>query len=369
MRNSPRALAWASAAVSVLLLTACGEAAATTAPADTPTETAPPTRTLTPSTTDTPTLSLTPTETPTFTPTLPYNAPGSYIIMKCNTYSVKSGESHWLEEVKVSIKSVTVQKDGTMRVNVDWMAVPNQNAYFSYAITLESFEADTSIVLMDNLENEYRHFSVGGCLASGSVLYYNHSTCGGWFDFPAAEPGATSFNFIDFRHGFSIENIVLLKRDPGSTPTFTLTVDPNMKFNAPGTYYIYQCAVIPSPASIPGASRVKICLITVVVGGDFRMKFNILWTAYFDYAGTAAKESDREDERILVEDNLKNIYRPVEIGGCAGLETVLFTDKNGGDASCGGWFLFPPAEPDATSFRYEDPKNGISFEGIVLENP
>jgi hypothetical protein len=99
------------------------------------------------------------------------------------------------------------------------------------------------------------------------------------------------------------------------------------------------------------------------------MKFNFTWTVYFEYAGTATKESEAEDEGIQVADDLGNIYRPVETGGCAKQSTILSTNNKNGDASCSGWFLFPQAEPDATIFRYADPKNKIQFENIILVYP
>jgi hypothetical protein len=110
-------------------------------------------------------------------------------------------------------------------------------------------------------------------------------------------------------------------------------------------------------------------LVSVIVEEDDRMKFNFSWTVYFEYAGTATKESEAEDEGIQVEDDLGNIYRPVETGGCADQSTILSTPTDNGDASCSGWFLFPPAAPDATIFRYTDPKNEIQFDNIILVNP
>jgi hypothetical protein len=350
-------------------LAGCGEAAAPET-IDTPTEAAQPTSTMAPSRTATPTLTLTPTYTPTetstFTPTPAYNLPGTYEILRC--VSFKPFASGWEEGVAIRfcLQTVKVREDGTMQTNVTWTYNYHSNTYASGPIIIKTGFLRT--VLIDDLENVYETIDMGGAAANMDKMEPG-KTIAGWYLFDRPEPGATSFRLLDLDSRISIDDIVLLPDPNAPTLTPTPTLDLNLEYNAPGSYYIYQCEFLFSPAGIPGAQRAKMCLVSIIVEDDYRMKFNFTWTVYFEYAGTATKESEAEDEGIQVEDDLGNIYRPVETGGCADQSTVLFTPMDNGDASCGGWFLFPPAEPDATIFRYTDPKNEILFDNIILVNP
>lgn len=366
----------------IVFFAGCGEAASPVPPGI-PTESAPPTSTLTPSGTATPTLSLTltetPTEAPTLTPTLPYNAPGTYVVKKCNSYKVNSPDARNVDSIVVCVNTVKINNDLTMRFFVNWRAKLNDDHHLDFYIQLDGYASDASIEIIDNLQREYRFVEVGGCAAETTILKIGRWNCDGWFDFPAAEPGATSFAFIDFRHGLSIDNIVLLKRDAGGTPTFTLTVDPtltstltstptadpNQIYNAPGTYYFYRCVFFPSPASFTGAYQVKFCMNTVIVDEDQKMRVTVTWTAYFDHTEHFYKPSDSYNTNIFLEDNLGVTYHHTGTGGCAA-EVTRFRVYGGGSDDCSGWFQFPAAEPGATSFRFADSANGVAFENIVL---
>jgi hypothetical protein len=346
----------------LVLFTACQDTAAP-APTDTPTDTPADTATYTPSKTKTPTTTSTatdtPTITPTFTPTLPYNAPGTYAFKKCTSYKPDPNRSRYIDQVNLCLTSVTIEDNGAMRFNVKWGAYADAN----FNVQLDTYAGDTSIVLVDNLENEYRHTQEGGCAATPTQLTHSHPDCSGWFLFPAAKPGATSFAFIDFMHGVSLDNIVLLK-EPADTPTPSPTADPNLTYNAPGTYYVYKCAYYPSPGNW-GASNAKICLNTVVVNEVYEMKFVVAWTLYFDYSSDIIKPSDANNHAIKVLDNLGNEYHHTQAGGCAAEDTRFWSSGAGSD-DCSGWFLFPPPNDGATSLRFVDTESDMSIENIVL---
>lgn len=363
MKN-PRAVSLSvPVAVFLLLLAGCGEAAAPKT-VETPTKTDPPTKTLAPSKTGKPTLTLTPTETPTetptFTPTLPYNAPGTYNILRCTSYQFKARGSDRQDTVRVCVNYVTIQDDGVMRFFAEWTAVIDY--YHPYSLLLEGFGGDANVVLMDNLENEYRYTVVGGCLAAPAVLEMGSNSCGGWFDFPAAKPGATSFSFIDFQHGVSVDNIVLLPKLGTDTPTHTQTALQGTPYNEPGTYWLYKCITYPPGGGLVGASYVSFCLNTVNVYENRTMRFNVVWKIYFD--NPANVRLDPAVNTFYLEDDLGNEYTPAQYGGCA-LEGLGFSGKTN-PGSCNGWFQFEPAQPGATSFRLVDMFNHVSIENIVL---
>jgi hypothetical protein len=180
------------------------------APAPTDTPAATHTNAFTPTPTDTPTIAFTPT--PSFTPTPGFNAPGEYPVRKCGSFAPGGVYAAGIENVRVCIESVRVNDDRTMQFNVRWR-VSFKDAY---TFPVGPYAGDKNILLIDDLENEYHHTQVGGCAAAATELTTDRSECAGWFLFPAASPGATSFRFIDFLHLMSIDGIVLRQTE---TPT------------------------------------------------------------------------------------------------------------------------------------------------------
>ncbi len=166
-------------------------------PSETPTLTLTPTPS--PSFTPTPTFTETPTDTPTPTitptPTAVYNAPGLYVIGKCVELKV---------HVLFCVLNVNVLANGSMVFNVSWKSLIS-----NVSITKKSDLNNPNMYLTDNLGNRYNHVEVGGDAAlrikmePKQVIY-------GYFAFPPALPGATSFQFHDSDQGEVISEIVLL---------------------------------------------------------------------------------------------------------------------------------------------------------------
>lgn len=76
------------------------------------------------------------------------------------------------------------------------------------------------------------------------------------------------------------------------------------------------------------------------------------------------KATDENKKDIRLSDDKKNQYLFLQAKGCA-VRAKLKA------ASCDGWFLFPPAKPDAKSFIFHYPISGTDYkiEDIVLLNP
>jgi hypothetical protein len=73
-------------------------------------------------------------------------------------------------------------------------------------------------------------------------------------------------------------------------------------------------------------------------------------------------DSDTNNPNVFVIDNLGNEYQHIQAGGCAA--TDLAFHSYGGDGNA--WFIFSPAQSGATSFRYVDLGNKISFDDLVF---
>jgi hypothetical protein len=107
-------------------------------------------------------------------------------------------------------------------------------------------------------------------------------------------------------------------------------------------------------------------LNTVVIDQNYRMKFNFVWTFYFN-ARVVKEIKPWEVNNLSLIDNLNNEYHFLQAGGCAAKETLIFSHNPGeGNADCGGWFIFPPAKLDATSFKIIDIKNHLAIENIMM---
>ncbi len=377
-------------AASFLLLAACQPAAT---PVPTATATKIPTLTASPTATGTPTITPTSTETftatPSFTNTPPYNAPGSYYVFSC-VFITPSGSISEASRIRFCITSVVVLSDRSMRFNVLWTFTFYRLSEWDLRIRSLSKKSDRfnpNIALADNLKNNYSPINVTGCIATDYFLHAWDGDCGGSFFFDPAKPGATSFIYFDTGYDIAIGPIVLLKIPPtptitltgtqktatptktaipSATPTFTKTltlsptIDPNVVYNAPGTYWFYTCIPYPASGGLTGAKSVTLCLNTVVVGNDRTMKFNFTWKVetYYDLI----KDPDSNKAMIYLEDDLANVYRFTQTGGCAAVRTEMTKP----DDDCNGWFLFPPAEPGATSFRFMDYGNNVSFDNLVF---
>jgi hypothetical protein len=106
---------------------------------------------------------------------------------------------------------------------------------------------------------------------------------------------------------------------------------------------------------------VRLCVASVEVRDDGYMKFTVTWTA--DLKGCSFDRvqvfHDRDSNRKYLVDNLGNRYDHVEVGETAYSGVILFHGS-----VRAGWYLFPPAQPGATSFTFHVPGyqiGGISF--------
>jgi hypothetical protein len=151
------------------------------------------------------------TDTPTYTATAlqgtPYNEPGTYWIYKCVTHpptAAMIGATY----VKFCLNTVVVKPDRTMRFNAAW------TVYLSAPRAVMKEASGNSIVLEDDLGNQYDATQIGGCAAQNTLLNGSSGagTCSGWYQYEAAKPGATSFRLVDMNNHVSIEGIILVPK-------------------------------------------------------------------------------------------------------------------------------------------------------------
>jgi hypothetical protein len=147
---------------------------------------------------------------------------------------------------------------------------------------------------------------------------------------------------------------------PTSTPTFTETPP----YNLPGSYSISKCATFPRPAGAPeNIVSVTVCVVTVKVKDDRSMQFNMTWTVLQNgQSGCYILPTDVYNHHLYLEDDLKNEYQYTDAGGCASVPYEFCFMKT----DCHGWFLFPPAQPGAKSFRFVDMDHLVYIDDIVL---
>jgi hypothetical protein len=181
-------------------------------PTPTPTATATATSTLTstPTCTQTPTFTLTPTDTPTstitLTPTPVYNAPGNYPIKdKCLFFSIAQVpyDPCYLPEcyhepivaygnITVCLGYVLVYENLNMEFGVFYSLSTSKG--FTGDVSKAADTNNHAVFLTDNNSRAYEHIQVGGC-ATTKLKTSKTKSCSGWFLFPPAKPGATSFVF------------------------------------------------------------------------------------------------------------------------------------------------------------------------------
>ena len=123
----------------------------------------------------------------------------------------------------------------------------------------------------------------------------------GWFIFPVAQPGATSFTFWDMYDMFSIDGIVLPQ---GNLPASMITPMPTLgSYNSPGTYYIYKCTSFVPQRNFPGASKVTLCVTVVHINADNEMQFSMSWTIYIPRRDNYLKPADVKYYDMYLQDN------------------------------------------------------------------
>jgi hypothetical protein len=163
-------------------------------------------------------------------------------------------------------------------------------------------------------------------------------------------------------------------------------------YNAPGRYlFANRCLYAPQitiemvqiggapgqPINLVPVTRfamLTVCVTGVTVREDRQMQFDIQYTLapMEDETSEVWRESDRDNRNVFLTDDRGGRYEFLEVGGCAAQEMRTQNE----DLQCTGWFLFPPAEPDATSFDFhyatadttENSGNDV-MPGIVLTAP
>jgi hypothetical protein len=101
------------------------------------------------------------------------------------------------------VESVSVEHDSTMKFNVSWTAFSGNRWVWKL-----SDIGNRNMYVTDDLGNRYDHVDMGGA-APIDVKFFNGQTIRGWFLFPPAQSGATSFTFHDDDNRVQIGGIVL----------------------------------------------------------------------------------------------------------------------------------------------------------------
>jgi hypothetical protein len=195
----------------------------TTAPSVTPIPSATPlpptataTATFTPTITLTPTVTLTPTETPTATrvpsKTPAFNLPGLHQVNLCGRTSYHYSDSRSLDfngpytlTMDLCVTTVLVNKDGTMKFNLEWRLV-------TWDGTLPSrymYASPDFMSLGDNLGNGYGRIGDSGPVVDNDVVGGKPDTYMGWYLFPAPKDGATTFTLFDMLKKVTVPGIML----------------------------------------------------------------------------------------------------------------------------------------------------------------
>jgi hypothetical protein len=145
-----------------------------------------------------------------------------------------------------------------------------------------------------------------------------------------------------------------------ASPTPSITASPTYAFNLPGYYATGGCQTYMAYWQL----YVDFCVESVEVKKDGRMVYVVSWTIHIPEEKTVTKHSDAGNHAMYIMDNLGNKYDFLEVGGTAAQELEM---KNGDTAI--GIFIFPHANPGATSFTFYDKQQKVAIGGIVLVNP
>ena len=131
-------------------------------------------------------------------------------------------------------------------------------------------------------------------------------------------------------------------------------------YNEPGLYtFEDRCVRI----EFPYGNHVVWCVESVEVRADSYMQFNVKWTAPIEPNAYVVKYSDVGNRYKYLIDNQGYRYHHVQVGGDAARNVVITRYD-----TARGWYLFPPAQPGATSFTFRDDIEGVQIGGIVLRH-
>ncbi len=132
--------------------------------------------------------------------------------------------------------------------------------------------------------------------------------------------------------------------------------------------YLPECFHEPEKSS----ATLTVCVIYVLVDANRNMEFGVYFrlAPLGGFTGDFSKPSDKNNKGVFLTDNLGNAYLHTRVGGCAAGDIRA---EQGKSKSCTGFFLFPQAKMEATSFAFHySPVNygGKYFvDGIILVHP
>lgn len=169
-----------------------------------------PTLTFTPTITLTPTQTSTPTRTPSRTPA--FNLPGNHTVSRCGRTTLKYSDGTHLDPngsssftMDLCVTTVLVNKDGTMRFNLEWRLLswdgPEPSRYM--------YASNDYMALGDNLGNWYSRIGDSGYPVDNDNPGGKENTYIGWYLFPAPANGSKEFTLFDNGKGVVIPGIIL----------------------------------------------------------------------------------------------------------------------------------------------------------------
>jgi len=121
------------------------------------------------------------------------------------------------------------------------------------------------------------------------------------------------------------------------------------------TYIVDDCMMI----SDNGVIKARECVTSVSIQTDGSMQYNVSWTFYIPENEGAYTKSDRGNQNIFLTDDLNNHYNHYDVGGVVDQSREL---RYGDETH--GWYLFPPADLNASSFIFHDDDNGVQTQPI-----
>jgi hypothetical protein len=129
--------------------------------------------------------------------------------------------------------------------------------------------------------------------------------------------------------------------------------------------FVDRCTQYPIILGGQEKARMTMCVTSVEIRLDGKMKFNFRWSVQFlttdiDYV---IKGPDSFFSNKYVTDNQGRRYDQVQAGGAAA-QFVYFYRSNNQPAD--GWFVFPPRQPDATTFTYHDDHEHVFIDNLTL---
>lgn len=137
------------------------------------------------------------------TPVTIYNAPGKYSFTdKCYftlDMTMESGSAlnpvpeFRMAELLVCVSGVLVNEDLSMQFEIEYTLTPTEPE--AGPVWRDTERDNRNVFLTDDKSGRYEFIAVGGCAAKEMRTNKESLKCKGWFLFPPAQSGATSFEF------------------------------------------------------------------------------------------------------------------------------------------------------------------------------